>query len=162
MDLRADKNNADRDSIEETYRRKTGSLFAASAWIGARCALASEQTLDSTFEFGMHLGVAFQIYDDLADALASPLSEGKDTQVDDEKATLVALDSTFAATRAADGHYAAAVACLYKQGLDKSRLSSFVGTLQRKLRSRIELPAPDSITRSRSRLRSKSQVSRHE
>jgi geranylgeranyl pyrophosphate synthase len=50
-----------------TIRCKTGSLFAAAARLGALAAAAGLSQLEAASEFGMCLGEAYQVADDLAD-----------------------------------------------------------------------------------------------
>ncbi len=56
---------------------KTGALFAASAASGAVVAGADKQTVDKMYEFGMSLGIAFQIGDDILDMTGDTQSTGK-------------------------------------------------------------------------------------
>jgi len=54
--------------IEGVHRRKTAALIGASVAAGARVAGATAATLESMRRFGLAVGVAFQIADDLLDA----------------------------------------------------------------------------------------------
>lgn len=47
--------------------KKTGSLFALSARFGAMAAGATDEVVDEMAEFGLHLGRAYQIADDIED-----------------------------------------------------------------------------------------------
>lgn len=55
------------DLVLDMYLRKTGSLFRCAARLGAIVAGAAAETVDALGSFGDHLGLAFQILDDLAD-----------------------------------------------------------------------------------------------
>jgi geranylgeranyl diphosphate synthase type I len=86
----------DRDDVsEEEYLemvgKKTGALYAASAAIGGVLAGGSQPQIDALFRYGMNIGVAFQIQDDLIDLLASPEKSGKDRASDirEGKQTLI-------------------------------------------------------------------------
>lgn len=57
--------------------QKTGALFAASAASGAVVARADEALIDKMFEFGLSLGVAFQIGDDILDMTGNTVDTGK-------------------------------------------------------------------------------------
>jgi len=46
---------------------KTAALFQTSAKIGAMIAGAKQQTIESLSDFGMNLGIAYQIQDDILD-----------------------------------------------------------------------------------------------
>ncbi|MCU4740936.1 polyprenyl synthetase family protein [Halobacteria archaeon AArc-m2/3/4] len=68
---------------EEEYmtlaRRKTGALFRAAAELGAIAADSDALTVEALGEYAERVGVAFQIRDDVLDAVADPESLGKPT-----------------------------------------------------------------------------------
>jgi octaprenyl-diphosphate synthase len=64
------KVHSDVETVLEVARRKTASLFAWSGWVSGRRA---ERHAEDLFKFGTHLGLAFQLLDDILDW------EGKDT-----------------------------------------------------------------------------------
>ncbi|MHB1908381.1 MAG: polyprenyl synthetase family protein [Nitrososphaerales archaeon] len=55
------------DEYIEIVSHKTASLFQASARIGAILAEGKQQTIESLSEFGLNLGIAYQMQDDLLD-----------------------------------------------------------------------------------------------
>jgi geranylgeranyl pyrophosphate synthase len=57
--------------------QKTGALFAASAASGAVVAGADKALVDKMYEFGLSLGVALQIGDDILDIKGNTLNTGK-------------------------------------------------------------------------------------
>jgi geranylgeranyl diphosphate synthase type I len=57
--------------------QKTGALFAASAASGAVVAGADKPLVDKMYEFGMALGIAFQIGDDMLDMSGDTRNTGK-------------------------------------------------------------------------------------
>lgn len=61
----------------DVLRDKTGSLIALSARLGAMLSGADEKYQDPLQEFGEHIGVAFQLVDDLIDIAAKPEDSGK-------------------------------------------------------------------------------------
>ncbi len=71
----------DPDTTEERYlnviRCKTAKLFEAASRLGGIIAGAPEQHTRQLAEFGMHLGTAFQIVDDVLDYSATPEEIGK-------------------------------------------------------------------------------------
>jgi geranylgeranyl pyrophosphate synthase len=71
---------------EETYleivRQKTASLFAASAEAGAIMAQATEQQISALAEYGLNLGMAFQIKDDALDYVGGSDRLGKPVALD--------------------------------------------------------------------------------
>jgi octaprenyl-diphosphate synthase len=56
---------------------KTAELFAASCQVGAAVAKTSEELQLAMYNFGLNLGIAFQIIDDVLDYMASEFSLGK-------------------------------------------------------------------------------------
>ena len=58
-------------------RLKTAVLLAASLKIGARLGGASVEDADRLYDFGMHIGVAFQLKDDLLDVYGNAKVFGK-------------------------------------------------------------------------------------
>jgi octaprenyl-diphosphate synthase len=69
------------EANEESYfrivRDKTASLFAWAARAGARAAGAPEGAVAALGDFGAHLGVAFQLVDDVLDYAGAPKETGK-------------------------------------------------------------------------------------
>ncbi|HKW04439.1 MAG TPA: polyprenyl synthetase family protein [Nitrososphaerales archaeon] len=51
----------------ETISQKTASLFQTSAKLGAIVSGAKQQTIESMSDFGLNLGIAYQVQDDLLD-----------------------------------------------------------------------------------------------
>ena len=87
----------DNSSVEEStlyliHYLKTGALLAA--WVmGVQCAGGSENQLRAAEEFAMHLGLAFQIRDDVLDEISTTEELGKPVGSDAQlgKATFVSL-----------------------------------------------------------------------
>lgn len=61
----------------EMIRLKTSVLLAASLKIGAILGGASKEDADALYDFGVNLGLAFQLKDDLLDVYGDPLRFGK-------------------------------------------------------------------------------------
>src|SRR5207249_4510123 len=57
----------DAASLQDMHARKTGALIRAAAAAGAIMAGAEEETVRAVDEYGRHLGLAFQIVDDILD-----------------------------------------------------------------------------------------------
>jgi geranylgeranyl diphosphate synthase type II len=63
--------------LESIHRAKTGALLRASVRMGGVYAGASEEELSALSEYGEHIGLAFQIVDDVLDIEESSESLGK-------------------------------------------------------------------------------------
>ncbi len=88
-DLAFAPEDVDAAHVESVHERKSAALIAAAIVSGARLAGASETRLESLRQFGLEVGIAFQIADDLLD------------QDDDDACSLVrALGSDAARSRA--------------------------------------------------------------
>lgn len=70
------------EQLKQVHRLKTGALLTASCRMGALCARASDTQLQAVTSFGQHLGLAFQIMDDILDQTSSLQQLGKATQKD--------------------------------------------------------------------------------
>jgi geranylgeranyl pyrophosphate synthase len=75
--------------IRTIYERKTVRLFMYAAEAGALVAGATEPQLDAIVRYARHLGLAFQVYDDLLDLHGDPEILGKDVLKDGGKRTLL-------------------------------------------------------------------------
>lgn len=84
------RNNLDLD--EQTYLRiitlKTATLCAACCALGARLAGAGEEDVRRLETYGLSLGVAFQIQDDILDVIGDADTVGKTLGIDIEKGKL--------------------------------------------------------------------------
>ena len=82
------------DYIDLAYR-KTGALFVAACEVGGIAGDATDEEREALGEYGAHLGVAFQIRDDVLDYTASEDELGKPVGKDAvlERPSLVALHS---------------------------------------------------------------------
>lgn len=74
------RRGSDRITREDYWRiidLKTAELFRVSCFLGARLSGASEAYVADVARFGRHLGIAYQIYDDLADFFGDEQRIGK-------------------------------------------------------------------------------------
>lgn len=76
-DLEGERKSPTAVLLESIHRAKTGALLRASVRIGAIYAGASDQELEALSQYGEHIGLAFQIVDDLLDVEESSLALGK-------------------------------------------------------------------------------------
>lgn len=77
----------------DMIRLKTAVLLAGALKIGAQCAHAPESDIRHLYQFGIHMGIAFQLQDDLLDAYGDTAILGKQTGQDilDNKKTYLPL-----------------------------------------------------------------------
>ena len=113
LDMEAEARQVNARELEDIHRHKTGALIVAAARCGAIIGKATEAELDAVTAYGSHLGLLFQITDDLLDVTASAedlgKTPGKDAQ--SRKATYPAMygmEETREA--AANAHHAACAA----------------------------------------------------
>jgi geranylgeranyl diphosphate synthase type II len=94
----------DEDNLRNLYRCKTGQLIAVSCVMGAICADAENETIRAAAEYGLRLGFAFQIIDDILDVTGTTEELGKPAGSDAEsnKNTYVSLFGIEKAQEAAD------------------------------------------------------------
>jgi octaprenyl-diphosphate synthase len=78
----------DEPTYFEIVERKTAALVALACHLGAACSGADEPTCRRFEQYGLHLGVAFQIQDDLLDITSRPGLLGKPVGKDLEKGKL--------------------------------------------------------------------------
>jgi geranylgeranyl diphosphate synthase, type II len=81
---RTDDPNGILDELEKIHIRKTGALFIASLQLGGIVAGASEYQLAALSGYGLRVGLAFQITDDLLDVAGSQSKVGKRVGKDSE------------------------------------------------------------------------------
>jgi len=77
IDLLGEAADLDLDTIKKMHRLKTGELIATSCVLGCIAANASEEQIEAAREYGMSLGLAFQIVDDIIDVEGVSYKAGK-------------------------------------------------------------------------------------
>lgn len=86
-----------REQIEFLHTNKTAKLIAASLKMGAMIVGLDHKECEEIFEWGIELGILFQIEDDIIDATQSSDDAGKPTGNDEEKnsyVTILGLDES--------------------------------------------------------------------
>jgi geranylgeranyl diphosphate synthase, type II len=76
-DMQAELQGGDATLLESIHRRKTGAMINVSLRLGALVARASAEQLSALDDYGIRLGLAFQIVDDLLDLNGNEVSMGK-------------------------------------------------------------------------------------
>ena len=77
-----------RDDYFDIIEKKTAALFASAMELGARLNGGSARDCDTLRLFGLHLGVAYQIYDDCIDLIGEEHEFGKTLRTDLNKGKL--------------------------------------------------------------------------
>ena len=93
IDLDSEDKSIDLDLLYELQDKKTGALLSAACMVPCYIAEAEPAVASEVMEYAMHIGLLFQIKDDILDVEADPALLGKSTGKDerDGKATFVTL-----------------------------------------------------------------------
>jgi geranylgeranyl diphosphate synthase, type II len=94
IDIQTDnRNDVDLPTLESMHARKTGALLAAAVVTGAVLAGIDEDMIHRLSRYGEHIGLAFQIIDDILDITSTLDQIGKTPNKDEKmrKATFVRL-----------------------------------------------------------------------
>lgn len=123
-DLEGEKQTPTAELLESIHRAKTGALLRASVRMGAIAAGANQAELDALTCYGMHMGLAFQIVDDLLDVEQSSEALGKTAGKDaqQQKITFPAVYGLDESHRMAEQERIGARAALESFGERGSRL----------------------------------------
>ena len=78
------RTDGDEEELRNLYRCKTGQLIAVSCVMGAICADADNETIRAAAEYGLRLGFAFQVIDDILDVTSTTEELGKPVGSDEE------------------------------------------------------------------------------
>lgn len=82
LDLSAEGKTLPLTDLQELHAKKTGALLRSACRLGAIAVGADEPALRLATIYGTHLGLAFQIVDDILDVTATPEQLGKATNKD--------------------------------------------------------------------------------
>lgn len=125
-DLRDIGEHADAESLAQLQYQKTGALFVVCLEAGARIAGLQQDGLAPLRAFGTHAGLAFQILDDLLDAVGHAATTGKDQGADVGKQTYAAIMSLDEAEAKADKELSDALAALEPAGINQAPFAAFL------------------------------------
>jgi geranylgeranyl diphosphate synthase, type II len=123
-DMEGERRDLTLEELESIHIRKTGRLLAFSIFAGAVLSGASEEQLKSLSAFAHHLGLAFQIRDDILDVIGDEATIGKRVGSDalNEKSTYPKLLTLEGAKRALEKQSNLANEHLTAAGLDTAML----------------------------------------
>lgn len=91
LDIMSEERECTRQEILDIQSRKTGALIRAACMMGVIAGGCDGQRLAAAGSFADHLGLAFQIRDDMLDVVGSAEKLGKSVGTDAEKNTFVRL-----------------------------------------------------------------------
>lgn len=111
--------------LQDMHARKTGALIRASALAGAIMAGGRDEAIHAIDDYGRHLGLAFQIVDDILDVEGDAENLGKTAGKDAKagKPTYPSIHGLDAARRLASECHLRAIAALKSAGYQDSRLA---------------------------------------
>lgn len=110
-DLAGEQQQLTLEQLEQIHRLKTGALLTFSIEAGAILAQVSEKELQQFKTFAEHIGLAFQIKDDILDVTATTEQLGKpaNSDTDAEKSTYPQLLGLEGAKNQLESHYKQAI-----------------------------------------------------
>lgn len=110
-DLAGEQQQLTLEQLEQIHRLKTGALLTFSIEAGAILAQVSEKELQQFKTFAEHIGLAFQIKDDILDVTATTEQLGKpaNSDTDAEKSTYPQLLGLEGAKNQLESHYEQAI-----------------------------------------------------
>ena len=77
FDIEGERQTPTAELLDRIHRAKTGALLRASVRMGGICAAADQAGVEALSAYGEHVGLAFQIVDDILDVEESSAALGK-------------------------------------------------------------------------------------
>ncbi|MBD8015670.1 polyprenyl synthetase family protein [Microbacterium sp. APC 3898] len=124
LDIEGEEKKLTLEELEQVHRLKTGALLTYSILAGGILAQASNEEIMALSRFGEHLGLAFQIQDDILDVTGTSQELGKTAGKDEtsEKSTYPSLLTLPKAKEKLDFHASEAIKALESLEGEKSLL----------------------------------------
>ena len=91
LDMQSEQRQCTEQEVLDIQTRKTGALIRAACMMGVLAGNGTEEQLGAAADFASHLGLAFQIRDDMLDVIGDAKELGKAVGVDTNKNTFVHL-----------------------------------------------------------------------
>ena len=135
LDIEGEEKKLSLEELEQIHRLKTGALLTYSILAGAILGHASAEEMVAFSRFGEHLGLAFQIQDDILDVTGTSQELGKTAGKDEtsEKSTYPSLLTLPKAKEKLDFHAAEAIHALRSLNADCPLLEELMSLIvQRK------------------------------
>lgn len=132
LDMEGESRQCTAEEVLAIETRKTGALICASCMLGVIAAEGNDSQLAAAKEFASHLGLAFQIRDDILDVIGTAESMGKGVGTDENKNTFVQLYGLDVCQKMVQEHTDSAIAalsCLEDSGYLVELAKSLTGRL---------------------------------
>ena len=113
LDIQSETRECTEQEVINIQERKTGALIKAACVLGVLAGGGSEEQLLWAEKFARHLGLAFQIRDDILDVIGTKEEMGKSVGTDAGKNTFVSLHGVEMCEGMVKSQTAAAMDCLY-------------------------------------------------
>ncbi len=120
LDLTMEGTEPTEELVSAIHAHKTADLIVAPMEMGLTLAGCDPYLTEAGREYGFHLGIAFQIMDDILDVTGDPALLGKNVGMDRNKLTWVALRGLDGARNDAESHTEKALAALSRLPWDGS------------------------------------------
>ena len=91
LDMSSEERQCTEQEVLDIQSRKTGALIRAACMLGVLAGNGTEEQIIAAGKFADHLGLAFQIRDDMLDVIGTAEEMGKSVGTDAEKNTFVQL-----------------------------------------------------------------------
>lgn len=91
LDMESENRQCTQQEVLDIQSRKTGALIRAACLLGVLAANGTDEQMNAAAEFASHLGLAFQIRDDMLDVIGDAAVLGKSVGTDGVKNTFVQL-----------------------------------------------------------------------
>jgi geranylgeranyl pyrophosphate synthase len=129
LDLAGEGETPGPGDLEQIHLRKTAALIRAACLVGGLAANAAPRVLEALGAYGLDIGLAFQVADDVLDATATSQELGKTAGRDDflRKTTYVRVYGVERARQEAERYARRAVSHLAGAGLAAPSLVSLAG-----------------------------------
>ena len=113
LDIQSESRECTEQEVLNIQERKTGALIKAACVLGVLAGGGSEEQTVWASKFARHLGLAFQIRDDILDVLGTEAAMGKAVGTDAGKNTFVSLHGLDICEGMVKSQTAAAMDCLF-------------------------------------------------
>ena len=91
LDIQSEQSQCTEQEVLDIQSRKTGALIRAAAILGVLAGNGTEEQVSAAADFANHIGLAFQIRDDMLDQIGNAEVLGKAVHTDEHKNTFVQI-----------------------------------------------------------------------